>query len=35
LGEATDPKILALPDTTWINKPPEKAEEETDQKLAA
>jgi len=31
----TDPKILALPGATWINKPAEKAEEETDQKLAA
>lgn len=31
----TDPKILALTDTTWINKPAEKADEETDTKLAA
>lgn len=30
-----DPKILALPGTTWINKPAEKAEEGTDQNLAA
>ena len=30
-----DPKILALPGTTWINKPAEKADEETDTKLAA
>ena len=29
-----DPKILALPNTTWINKPAEKTEA-TDQKLAA
>ena len=32
---STDPKILALPDTTWINKPAEKAEHEDDVKLAA
>ena len=32
---SADPTVLALPSTTWINKPAEKAEEETDQKLAA
>ena len=31
----TDPKILALPGTTWINKPAEKSEQETDESLAA
>lgn len=31
----TDPKILALPGTIWINKPAEKTDEETDKKLAA
>lgn len=30
-----DPKILDLPDTTWINKPVEKLEHEHDMKLAA
>lgn len=30
-----DPKILALPSTTWINKPAEKTDKETDTKLAA
>lgn len=29
-----DPKVLALPSTTWINKPAKKADEETDAKLA-
>ena len=32
---SADPKILALPSTTWINKPAEKADEATDTKLAA
>ena len=30
-----DPKILALPGTTWINKPAEQLAEETETKLAA
>jgi len=38
-SSTADPKILALPDTTWINKPAEKptteTEPETDAKLAA
>lgn len=32
---SADPKILALPSTTWINKPAEKTDKETDTKLAA
>jgi transposase InsO family protein len=32
---SNDPKILALPHTTWINKPAEQLVEETDPKLAA
>lgn len=32
---SADPKILALPSTTWINKPAEKVAQETDAKLAA
>lgn len=31
----TDPKILTLPDTIWINKPAAKTDKETDTKLAA
>lgn len=32
---STDPKILALPETSWINKPAEKTENDDDLKLAA
>lgn len=32
---STDPKILALPEATWINKPSEKAENDDDLQLAA
>lgn len=31
----SDPKILALPDTIWINKPAEKPDKETNENLAA
>lgn len=32
---STDPKILALPSTTWINKPAETPDKKTDTKLTA
>ena len=31
----TDPKLLALSTTTWINKPAEETDKKTDQTLAA
>ena len=34
-SSTTDPKILALPTTTWINKPAEETDKNTDQTLAA